>query len=50
MRMHFVAIPVLGNADMERELNQFLATHRVLSVDRHLVDNGAASVWAICVS
>ena len=32
------------------EVNTFLRAHRILSVDRHFVQDGANSVWAICVS
>ena len=32
------------------EVNLFLRSHRILSVDRHFVQDGANSVWAICVS
>ena len=32
------------------ELNAFLRAHRILSVDRHFVQDGANSIWAICVS
>ena len=48
--LHFASIPVLGEPSQEAELNRFLASHRVLSVDRQLVQAGAASVWAICVT
>lgn len=49
MRMHFVTVPVFDSAAAEAELNQFLASHRVLAVDRKLIDDGACSVWAVCV-
>src|SRR6185436_11993097 len=32
------------------ELNQFLASHRVIAVDRQLVMDGPRSAWAICVT
>ena len=32
------------------EVNAFLRAHRILSVDRHFVQDGTNSVWAICVS
>ena len=50
MRLHFAAIPVLDGAAEEEELNRFFATHRVISVDRQLVDDGPRSVWTVCVS
>lgn len=50
MRLHFIAVPVLGGGAAEQELNQFLASHRVVGVDRHLVADGARSAWAVCVA
>lgn len=50
MRMHFVSVPVFDGAPAEAELNQFLATHRVLAIERQLVVDGMRSTWAICVS
>lgn len=50
MRFHFATVPVHSSAEVERELNVFLGSHRVLGVERHLVADGAQSVWAICVS
>lgn len=50
MRFHFTAVPVHGGGDAERELNVFLGAHRVVRVERQLVVDGAASVWAICVA
>ena len=32
------------------EVNLFLRSHRILSVDRHFVQDGANSIWAICIS
>ncbi len=32
------------------EVNTFLRANRILSVDRHFVQDGGNSVWAICVS
>lgn len=34
MRFHFAAIPLLDSAAAERDLNSFLASHRVVSLDR----------------
>ena len=50
MRLHFVTVPIHGSAEAEEELNQFLAMHRVIAVDRQLVADGARSAWAICVA
>ena len=50
MRLHFITIPVFESAAAEAELNRFLATHRVLGVERQLVVDGPRSAWAVCVS
>jgi superfamily II DNA helicase RecQ len=42
-------IPVCSPDWAERELNTFLAGHRVLAVDRHWVDQGENSFWAVWV-
>ena len=49
MPLRFFAIPVNDCAASEQELNGFLARHKVLSVDRHLIDLGVNSFWAICI-
>lgn len=50
MRFHVATIPVIGGAEAERELNAFLASHRVVAVERHLVTDGPASLWTFCVT
>jgi len=50
MKLHFVRIPTEDSGPIEEELNRFLGTHRIVSVDRHLVADGARSAWAICVT
>lgn len=50
MRLKFFAIPALDPADAEAELNRFLATHRILTVDRELTAERQGSFWAIAVS
>lgn len=50
MRLHFVTVPIHGGAVAEDELNQFLASHRVIAVDRQLVTDGARSAWVICIT
>ena len=49
MGLRFFTIPVRDSEKPERELNGFLASHKVLSIDRQLVDVGMNSFWAICV-
>jgi superfamily II DNA helicase RecQ len=50
MQLRFFTIPVVGGDAAAEDLNRFLASHRVLAVDRQVAPEGAASVWAICVS
>ncbi len=50
MRLHFVRIPIEDSGPGEAELNRFLATHRILAVDRHLAVDGSRSAWAICIT
>lgn len=44
-----MAIPVVSPETAEAELNSFLQSHRVLSVERRWVDQGSQSFWAICI-
>ncbi len=50
MQLHFFRIPILDAADAAGELNRFLASRRVVSVDRELLHDGANSAWAVCVT
>lgn len=50
MKLAFFAVPALVSADAEGELNRFLGSHRVLSVDRQLVTRDQGVYWAISVS
>ena len=51
MQLKFFTIPAMGesNSVMEEELNAFLRSHRVLNVQRELVNNGQMSCWCCCV-
>jgi superfamily II DNA helicase RecQ len=42
-------IPANHPWDAQDELNKFLASHRVLAVDRHFVANGNDSAWSVAV-
>ena len=50
MKLRFFAVPMLDGEEESQELNRFLATNRVLLVERHFVSDGPRSAWAICVS
>ena len=49
MAYFFAKIPCHSDASAVAELNAFLRSHRVLSVDRRWVDQGENSYWAFCV-
>lgn len=49
MALRFFVVPVHDPGAFEQELNGFLASHKVVSIDRQLIDQGANSFWAICV-
>lgn len=49
MAFRFFQIPVRDSSDAEGELNQFLQSHRIVSIDRRFVDQGADSFWALVV-
>jgi superfamily II DNA helicase RecQ len=42
-------IPVFHSEWAERELNRFLQSHRVVSVERRFVEQGSESFWAVLV-
>ena len=49
MSLRFFRVSAIGDVDEEQALNSFLDTHRVVSVERQLVEIGTNSFWAICV-
>ena len=49
MKLRFFAVPMLDGDEESQELNRFLATNRVVTVERHFVADGPQSAWAICV-
>lgn len=50
MKLRFFTIPVHGGDEAAEELNRFLASHRVVTVDREFVANGSNSAWSVCVT
>jgi len=50
VKFRFFVVPMLDGDEESQELNRFLATNRVLLVERHFVSDGPRSAWAICVS
>jgi superfamily II DNA helicase RecQ len=49
MAYRVFTIPVRGPGAAETELNGFMASHRVMSVDRRFVEEGERSFWSFCV-
>ena len=49
MALRFFVVPVNDSGAFEQDLNGFLASHKVVSIDRRLIDQGPNSFWAICV-
>ena len=49
MAFRFLTVPALSSAEAEREVNAFLASHKILSVDRRWIDLGTSSYWALCI-
>ena len=50
MRLHFATIPMHDGESEEEALNAFLASHRVIGIERQFVVDGPRSAWAVCVS
>jgi len=50
MRFHIITAPVHHAEAALEELNTFLARHRVLAVDRQLVQDGGQSAWTFCIT
>ncbi|MGH8548378.1 MAG: HRDC domain-containing protein [Methylococcales bacterium] len=48
MRLRFFTISAHDPEDSARDLNEFLASNRILEIERHFVAEGG--YWAICVS
>ncbi|MBS0656873.1 MAG: HRDC domain-containing protein [Verrucomicrobia bacterium] len=49
MAFRFYTIPARGDRQQEADLNGFLRSHRVLSVDRRWVEQGEHSHWCFCI-
>lgn len=48
VKLKFFSVPPEGGAS-ESELNQFLISHPIISVERQFIPTGARTGWAICV-
>jgi hypothetical protein len=49
MQFKLFSIPATGDAEAEEELNRFLRSHRVVSVEKELVQGGHTAYWCFCV-
>lgn len=49
MQIKFFSIPVSGESPLVDELNKFLRTHRVISVQKEITQREIAPCWRICV-
>jgi superfamily II DNA helicase RecQ len=49
MSFRFFAIPITSADEPAEVLNAFLRSHRIIKVDRQLIDQGTSSLWVICV-
>jgi len=49
MSFKFFTVPIQDGGAAEAELNGFLRSHRVLSVDRRWVEQGPSSFWSFCI-
>ena len=49
MKIKIFSLPAMGDEVVEDAFNLFIAQHRIVQVDRHLIQNGADSYWSICV-
>ena len=49
MPYQFFTVPMTDDGSAAAELNEFLANHRVVSVDRRWLELGHQSCWVMCV-
>ncbi|MDR0982538.1 MAG: HRDC domain-containing protein [Culturomica sp.] len=50
MQIKIVNIPMSDEGTMQAELNKFLATNRVLEVEKHFFQNASFCGWSFCVN
>lgn len=50
MRFRFFTIPAFDPDAAQDALNAFCAQHRIVASERHFVDRGVDSFWAVCVT
>ena len=50
MQYKIYTIPVLGGEEQQDELNKFLRSHKIIKVDKEIVDISGNSYWSFCVT
>ena len=50
MKVACFTIPILFGTKIQEELNKFLTSQSILSVDREFVSDGQKSYWAFCIT
>jgi hypothetical protein len=49
MAFQIVTVPIQDDGRALEQLNAFLRSHKILSVDRRWVEQGASSFWSFCI-
>jgi superfamily II DNA helicase RecQ len=49
MKFKVFAIKAYGDEASEWELNEFLARHKIIQVEKQFIAQGATSFWSLCV-
>jgi hypothetical protein len=49
MAFGFFTVPIQDGGRSQEEWNAFLRRHKILSVDRRRVEQGASSFWSFCI-
>jgi superfamily II DNA helicase RecQ len=50
MAFAFFSVPIQDEGGQAaRDLNQFLASHRIVSIERSLIEQGSNSRWSFCI-
>ncbi|OPZ97768.1 MAG: ATP-dependent DNA helicase RecQ [Bacteroidetes bacterium ADurb.Bin408] len=50
MQLKFFTIPILSISDFNDELNTFLRVHKIVEVEKQLIQNASGTYWCICVT
>ncbi|MFV1968350.1 MAG: HRDC domain-containing protein [Pirellulaceae bacterium] len=49
MQYKILSVPASGDPEADEELNRFLRGHRVVSVQKELVQNNSVAYWCFCI-